>query len=345
MTDNHHPVPPLQSVIVEPPFVPADWYDACKEAAARIASDVPEYYRARTFSGILGDIKALPARKALSLISRKKGLGLQYAGLYLSQGIDGGQGYQACAAEALSSVLSMNADSMTHGRILDAGCAVGVTAGVLGLDGVNGFDLFPDLLHAASLVDSLTGASHQYITADMTDPWPFEEAFDCVVCGLVCHHLKEQSDVVRFFGEANRVLHTGGKLIITLPSGSVATPMHFERVVEALSGCGFTADRNLTGMAISADSEHSLFWAFIIVACKNSPPLSDVFIEPSFGFHHYRTPVTREEKGERARVTAFAGRSVRHESFVFHPLDTLLDSVRDTVLVFENVRTMNRCEF
>jgi hypothetical protein len=98
-------------------------------------------------------------------------------------------------------------------------------------------------------------------------------------------------------------------------------------------------------MAVSADSEHSLFWAFIIVACKNSPPLSDVFIEPSFGFHHYRTPVTREEIGKRARVTAFAGRSVRHESFVFHPLDTLLDSVRDTVLVFENVRTMNRCGF
>ncbi len=328
---------------VKPPCAPIAWYAACKKAAELIASDVPEYYRARTFPGILGDIKALPARKALSLISRKKGLGLRYAELYLSQGIDGGRGYQACAAEALLSVLSMKPESLPRGKILDVGCAVGVTAGVLGLEHVTGFDLFSDLLHAASLVDSLTGARHRYITADMTAPWPFDEAFDCIVCGLVCHHLKEQNDTVRFFNEANRVLHTGGNLIITLPSGSVATPERLDRIVKALADHGFTVDRSLTGMAVSADSGHSLFWLFIIVACKSGHPVSDIFIEPSFGFHRYRTPVTREEKGERARVTAFTGRTVRHESFVFHPLDTLLDSARDTVLVFENVRTMNKC--
>ena len=107
-----------------------NWYEACGIIAGQLGSAVPESYRSRTFPGIIGDIKALPSRKALSLIGRKKGLGVQYARLYLSEGIDGGRGYQACASEALEAVLGDRRHRIIRGDILDAGCAVGVTAGV-----------------------------------------------------------------------------------------------------------------------------------------------------------------------------------------------------------------------
>ena len=174
------------------------WYEACNKAAALIYETVPDHYRSRTFSGIIGDIKALPPKKAQSLFNRKKGLGKQYAWLYLTKGIDGGKGYQACASEALASVIGTESDDIIRETVLDVGCAVGVTAGILPLEKVTGFDLFPDMLKAACLVDSFTGRDNHYITADMTRTWPLGCVFDTVVCGLVCHHLKEQRDVVTF---------------------------------------------------------------------------------------------------------------------------------------------------
>ena len=149
------------------------WYDACEKVAGELGEKAPPCYRSRTFSGIIGDIKALSPKKAASLIGRKKGLGTRYAELYLSQGIDRGRGYQACASEALAAALGKDLPYIIRGRVLDAGCAVGVTAGVLGLDRVTGFDLFPDLLRAGRMVDNLTGHRNDYLAADMTRPWPF----------------------------------------------------------------------------------------------------------------------------------------------------------------------------
>ncbi|MHB9029656.1 MAG: methyltransferase domain-containing protein, partial [Candidatus Latescibacterota bacterium] len=227
-----------------------DWFRACGEAASIIAGEVPEHYRTRTFSGLIGDIKALSPRKAQSLMARKKGLGKQYARLYLDQGIDGGKGYQACAAEALGYILESRRAGL-GGDVLDVGCAVGVTAGILELEGVTGFDLFTDLLLAARLVDAITGKTNRYLTADMTREWPFRQAFQSVVCGLVCHHLKGQTDLLTFFSSACRALEPGGSLVITLPSGSVAFVHQARILARAIEEFGFSLDTRLSGMVAS----------------------------------------------------------------------------------------------
>jgi SAM-dependent methyltransferase len=314
------------------------WYDACEEAAAIIDRQVPEVYRTRTFSGIIGDIKALSPKKARSLFARKKGLGAQYAQLYLTNGIDHGRGYQACASVALGSVLGNKKEEILRGKILDVGCAVGVTAGVLSLSQVTGFDLFPDLLRAAKVIDSLTGMNHAYAAADMTCDWPFACSFDAVVCGLVCHHLKEQTAILSFFSSANRVLRMGGSLLVTLPSGSVSYAWQLENLMTGIGIFGFSPEENLCGMTLSTDFPHSLFWMFTLIFRKTGQPKGSVFIHPGFGFPEYRTPVSRETKGDRARLTAMSERNVRHNNFRFFCIDELKKNCGEKAFVFETVK-------
>jgi len=317
-----------------------DWYRECGKVADLIEREVPDWYRSRTFAGIIGDIKALSPKKASSLIARKKGLGTRYAYLYLAKGVDGGKGYQACACEALRSVLKDSRRDAIRGRILDVGCAVGVTAGVLDLEGVAGFDLFPDLLRAARQVDSRIGRNNTYVVADMTREWPFRSVFDTVVCGLVCHHLREQNDILAFFTSASRVLVTGGSLIITLPSGSVSTTRQLEEIAGAIEGFGFRCDGELTGMVVSTDGVRSLFWMFVLLFTKTSDSRAAVFIHPRFGFPDVRTPVSREQKGERVRSSEKNPRSVRHTAFRLLSLEELYSSFPESVFVFRNVRTI-----
>lgn len=314
-----------------------EWYRACNKAASIIRKSIPETYRSRTFSGITGDIKALPSKKALSLISRKKGLGTQYAYLYLTQGIDGGKGYQACATEALSSVLGERRQDIIKGHILDAGCAVGVTAGILSLEHVTGFDLIPDLLHTAKIIDSFTSKSNNYIMADMTKEWPFESVFDTVVCSLVCHHLKMQSDITSFFSNVNRVLKPAGSLVITLPSGSISKTSNLKSMVNALEEFGLKVNRELSGLVLSNDSSHSLFWMFLIIAEKVSGKVGSVFINPDFSFPLYRTPVTRKEKGAQAKETVKKTRTVKHEIFKLIDIKELEKKISNRILVYETV--------
>ena len=314
-----------------------EWYEACRKVAANIRKTIPEPYTSRTFSGILGDIKALPPKKALSLISRKKGLGSRYAYLYVRYGIDGGRGYQACAVEALFSLLGARKNEIIKGRVLDVGCAVGVTAGILKLEHVTGFDLFVDLLGAARSVDSLTGRVNNYITADMTQDWPFGTFFDTVVCGLVCHHLKTQTEVAAFFSNAHRVLKQHGSLIMTLPSGSISKTSDLLDLFDALENFGFEVNRELSGLVVSTDSSHSLFWMFLIIAGKVSEKKGTVFIHPDFGFPLFRTPVTREQKGAQARETVTKKRMVRHEHFKLLSAVELERNAFDTILDYSTV--------
>ena len=311
------------------------WYEACTQAAALIYKSIPEHYRSRTFSGIIGDIKALPSGKAQSLFNRKKGLGKQYAWLYLTKGIDHGKGYQACASEALASVMGPKRHDILRGAVLDVGCAVGVTSGILMLDRVTGFDLFPDVIGAARLVDTFTGRKNEYIVSDMTRTWPFGCMFNTVVCGLVCHHLKEQSDVVTFFSNMNRVLLPDGSVVITLPAGSVGTSKQLEMITQALGNFGFRIDMKYTGMVCSTDYSHSLFWMFVITAKKVSDVCGSGFISPDFGFHLYRTQETREEKGNKARSTATVQRKVKHERFTLTDLDEMLERYGEKNLVYK----------
>jgi SAM-dependent methyltransferase len=313
------------------------WYAACNETAAELYDSIPETYRTRTFPGIIGDIKALSSKKALSLFTRKSGLGKQYAYLYMTQGIDGGKGYQACASEALSSVLGDQKDTILRGKILDTGCAVGVTAGILSLENVTGFDLFSDLLSAARSIESLTAQNNSYVVSDMTLTWPFRRAFDTVVCGLVCHHLKIQRDITDFFKNANRVLNRSGSLVITLPSGSISEISHLNSIARALGEFGFRVNRDLSGIVLSDDSPHSLFWMFLIVAEKVSDETGDVFIRTDFGFQMYRTPVTRAEKSVIAKETVKKQRLVRHTRFRFITLGDLETCAADKTLVYSTL--------
>jgi SAM-dependent methyltransferase len=314
-----------------------EWYRACKKASSRLYKSIPETYRTRTFPGIIGDIKALSSKKALSLISRKKGLGNQYAYLYLTHGIDGGKGYQACAVEALSTVLGERKKDIFKGHILDVGCAVGVTAGILSLKNVTGFDLFPDLLQTAKSIDSITNRKNNYITADMTAVWPFQRVFNTVVCGLVCHHLKKQNEIITFFSNANYVLKRSGSLVITLPSGSISELSHLNNLCNALEIFGFNVKRKFTGLVLSVDSSHSLFWMFLIVAEKISDKTGDVFISPDFGFSMYRTPVSRKEKAAQVKETIKKTRIVRHKNFKLIGIDELEKKVPDKNFVYSTV--------
>ena len=324
------------------------WYEACREASSLLSPQVPEYYRSRTFSGIIGDIKALSSRKALSLYTRKKGLGLQYAFQYLATGIDRGRGYQACAATALASVLK-NFGRLNQlgakGSVLDAGCAVGVTAGILELEEVVGFDLFADLVRTARLIDTIAGKKNQYLIADMKKDWPFgNNRFDAVVGGLVCHHLKTQGEVAGFFRNASRVLRKDGTLILTLPAGSIATARILQTICEGISSFGFEVDYEETGLLASTDDPDSLFWMFLLTAAKRSESMPSIFVNPSFSFLNIRTPVTREEKAGKARVTAGRDRHAIHSRFALLDMRHLADVAgEDEPLVFEHVSEIAAC--
>ncbi len=302
---------------------------------------VPPPYLSRTFPGIIGDIKALSPRKASSLIGRKKGLGIRYAELYLSQGIDHGRGYQACASEALAAALGTRLPDIFKGRVLDAGCAVGVTAGVLGLDRVTGFDLFPDLLRAGRMADRLTGRRNHYAVADMTRPWPFRDAaFDTVICGLVCHHLKDRRGILAFFKSTSDALVSGGRMIVTLPAGSVSSPDRLETITDAVEGCGFRRLPDYCGMSVSTDDPRSLFWMFLLVFEKISVFREGPFVHETFGFPEFRTPETRVKKGEKVRSTGTKPRLVRHDSFDFFTIRELLHGGDERTLVYETVRAI-----
>jgi SAM-dependent methyltransferase len=315
-----------------------DWYEACKKASAYILPSIPEPYLSRTFSGIIGDIKALTPKKALSLISRKKGLGLQYSFLYLDKGIDSGMGYQACAAEALVSALGKKIDEYFNGRILDAGCSVGVTAGILGLNEVTGFDIFPDLLKTATLVDSFSGKKNYYVAADMTRPWPFGKYFDTVSCCLVCHHLKEQPDVQVFFRSAFSCLEDTGKIVITLPSGSVSNYDWMDKISKGLKNFGFTIDRDLSGLVKSTDNSHSIFWMFIFAGTKTEDIYKgDFFIDRDFGFSLCRTPESRVEKGIKAKETSMKERLTKHTKFRLITMNQLENIPRDKIFMHATI--------
>ncbi len=205
---------------------------------------------------------------------------------------------------------------------------------------VTGFDLFPDLLHAAKLIDSLSGKKHDYAVADMTRDWPFDCIFDTLVCGLVCHHLKEQSEILSFFSSANRVLRPGGSLVITLPSGSISYAWQLENLMSTLEIFGFAPNESLCGMALSTDYPHSLFWMYTFVFRKAAESKGSVFIHPGFGFPEYRTPVSREDKGIQARSSVKSNRQVIHKSFRFLSLDALKKACREKALVFETVEKL-----
>jgi len=190
------------------------------------------------------------------------------------------------------------------------------------------------------LVDSFSGKQNRYVAADMTRNWPFACAFDTVVCGLVCHHLKEQSEVVSFCTNMNRVLRHGGYAVITIPAGSIGTANQLENIAAALEGFGFQTDRRHSGLVHSTDNAPVLFWMFMIIARKITDTETAVFISPDFGFHLYRTPETREEKGLKARSTASSQRRVKHEQFALIDIDEMHKRFGEKPLVYAELSAL-----
>ena len=75
---------------------------------------------------------------------------------------------------------------------------------------------------------------------------------------------------------------------------------------------------------------------FLFVAHKVSDETGNVFVNPHFGFHEYRTPVTREEKGMRAKQRVTRKRQVKHKTFTLIDTEKLKEHSKK-ILVYENV--------
>lgn len=97
-------------------------------------------------------------------------------------------------------------------RILDIGCGIGVAA--RWVDGADYFGI--DL--SETLVQEGGKEGKRFLTAASVDALPFlDEAFDCVTCMGVLHHLTKDQ-IPAALKEMARVLKTGGKIAIVEPN-------------------------------------------------------------------------------------------------------------------------------
>jgi ubiquinone/menaquinone biosynthesis C-methylase UbiE len=102
--------------------------------------------------------------------------------------------------------------------ILDVGCATGRLLSSLAAAGakrLSGVDLAPRILEAAREKLKSYPVEVELHSADVEDylPWP-SESFDVATLTGVLHHLYRPHDALR---EINRVLRTGGRLIVIDP--------------------------------------------------------------------------------------------------------------------------------
>lgn len=94
-------------------------------------------------------------------------------------------------------------------EVLEIGCGTGLNTAYLVRQAkkVTAVDFSEEMLAKARR--RLEGAAASFVTADITEPWAFEdETFDRVVANLVLEHV---NDLTPVFEEAFRVLRPGGK--------------------------------------------------------------------------------------------------------------------------------------
>ena len=109
---------------------------------------------------------------------------------------------------------------------------------------------------------------------------------------------------------------------------------------DGLGTFGFTVMGDVSGLVMSRDVENSVFWMFLLVAEKTGDYRGGPFVSADFAFPAIRTPVTRVEKGERARRTILSERGVRHHDFRLLPLGMLGALVPGTILTYNEVRDL-----
>lgn len=108
--------------------------------------------------------------------------------------------------------------------VCDAGCGVGILAGLAHREGIAviGFDIHPDLVAVAT---QATGLEGHFMAASITD-MPFTEgSLNAVVVGDVIEHLQDPRAAFR---EIGRVLQPGGVAVFTIPN------KRFERVCRSV---------------------------------------------------------------------------------------------------------------
>lgn len=96
--------------------------------------------------------------------------------------------------------------------VLEVGCGTGLNTAWLAerAGPVTGVDVSQGMLARAR--ERISSPRVQFVTADLTAPWPFgDRAFDLVVANLVLEHVQDLDHV---FGEARRVLQPGGRLYV-----------------------------------------------------------------------------------------------------------------------------------
>jgi malonyl-CoA O-methyltransferase len=110
--------------------------------------------------------------------------------------------------------------------VLDLGCGTGRHALWMAAAGatVTGADFSEGMLAEARAKPG--AAAIHFLRCDLHEPLPFQDgAFDLVVSGLVLEHI---GDLDRFFGEARRMVRSGGRAVV-----SAMHPAMFQRGTQA----------------------------------------------------------------------------------------------------------------
>lgn len=103
-------------------------------------------------------------------------------------------------------------------RVLDVGCGAGWCTRRIALTGarVIGFDVAATMLAAAKKTEQEKSRGITYRRGDLTRMWPADrDSVDAVFCNAVLIHVNPEG-VQRFFHEARRVLHPGGRLVVSV---------------------------------------------------------------------------------------------------------------------------------
>lgn len=94
---------------------------------------------------------------------------------------------------------------MLSGRLLDVGCGSKPYRSLFAVDAYVGLDIDSEVTRKSGIADQLYDGGR----------FPFSDAeFDSILCNQVLEHVFNPDE---FLGEINRVLKTGGKLLLTVP--------------------------------------------------------------------------------------------------------------------------------
>lgn len=127
--------------------------------------------------------------------------------------------YAAFDKEEYASIFDYTLGDIKNKKILDIGCASGISAILLGLRGgeVRGIDISPELIEQAKnlLKDTANDINIEFEVGDAEDLAVQDKSIDIVFFGGVIHHFPDKRKVI---DECHRVLKKGGKILAIEPN-------------------------------------------------------------------------------------------------------------------------------